>query len=250
MRAVHAEFRKLFTTKTGFLLTLVSVVLSGLLTVLVSVNVSRTDSASDALQTIITIGSNFGYLLSAILGIIGITGEYRHQTVTPTFLAVPVRSTVVAAKLITYLIWGAVLGVLNLIVGLALALPLLSNRLVDDVSLSAPGVHTSMWAAIVITAVFGIIGVGLGALLRNQVAAIVGLVLYLFIVENVLGAISAVQSVYKYLPGALASALTGAVGTPDNIHLLDRTPAALLLVAYGLVFAAIGAAITVSRDVT
>ncbi|HEX3812951.1 MAG TPA: ABC transporter permease [Mycobacteriales bacterium] len=250
MRAVHAEFRKLFTTKTGFLLTLVSVVLSGLLTVLVSLNVSKTDSASDALQTIITIGSNFGYLLSAILGIIGITGEYRHQTVTPTFLSVPVRSTVVIAKLFTYLVWGAVLGLLNLIIGLVIALPLLSNRLVDDVSLSASGVRTSMWAAIVITAIFGIIGVGLGALLRNQVAAIVGLVLYLFIVENVLGAISAVQSVYKYLPGALASALTGSVGTPDNIHLLGRTPAALLLIAYGLVFAAVGAAITISRDVT
>jgi hypothetical protein len=249
-RAIHAEFRKLFTTKTGIFLTLISVVLSGLLTVLVSVNTSKTDSASDALQSVITIGTNFGYLLSAILGIIGLTGEYRHQTVTPTFLSVPIRATVVVAKLFTYLVWGAVLGVLNLVVGLALGLPLLSNRLITNVSLSAPGVYDSMWSAIVITAIFGIIGVGLGALLRNQVAAIVGLVLYLFIIENILGAISAVQSVYKYLPGALASALTGSVGTPNDIQLLHRTPAALLLIAYGLVFAAVGAAITMSRDVT
>jgi hypothetical protein len=250
MRALHAEFRKLFTTKTGSWLTILSLVISVLFTILISLNIDKTDSASDALQTLITTSTSFSYTFAAILGIIGLTGEYRHQTVTPTFLSVPVRSGVVGAKLVCYLIWGALMGVLNLIVTVALGLPLLKHRLIADVSLSADGVHSTMLSAIIITAIFGIIGVGVGALVRNQAAAIVILVLYLFLIENILSAIHAVQKVYTYLPGGLASALTGSVNQPDGVHLLGRTPAALLLVAYGIGFAIVGAFLTIRRDVT
>jgi hypothetical protein len=250
MRALHAEFRKLITTRTGYWLTILSMLISILFTILISLNVDKTDSASDALQTIITTSTGFSYTFAAILGIIGLTGEYRHQTVTPTFLSVPMRSEVVGAKIICYLIWGALMGVLNLIVTVALGLPLLKHRLFVDVSLSAHGVHSTMISAIVISAIFGIIGVGVGALVRNQAAAIVILVLYLFLIENILSAIHAVQKVYTYLPGALASALTGAVNQPSGVHLLHRTPAALLLIAYGIAFALVGAVLTVRRDVT
>lgn len=250
MRALHAEFRKLFTTRTGIWLTILSILISVLFTILISLNIDKTDSPSDALQTLITTSTSFSYTFAAILGIIGLTGEYRHQTVTPTFLSVPIRSGVVGAKLVCYLIWGALMGVLNLIVTVALGLPLLKHRLFADVSLSAHGVHSTMVSAIIITAIFGIIGVGVGALVRNQAAAIVILVLYLFLVESILSAIHAVQKVYTYLPGGLASALTGAVNQPDGVHLLHRTPAALLLIAYGIAFAIIGAALTIRRDVT
>jgi len=250
MRALHAEFRKLVTTRTGLWLTIVSVVVSVLFTILISLNVDKTDSASDALQTVMSVTSNFAYVFAAILGIIGLTGEYRHQTVTPTFLSVPVRSGVIVAKLVCYLLWGVLMGVLNLVVAVALGVPLLKHRIYADVSLSASGVHSTMVSAIVISAIFGIIGVGVGALVRNQAAAIVVLVLYLFLIENILSAIHAVQKVYTYLPGALASALTGSQGQPDGVHLLHRTPAALLLIAYGLAFALAGAVLTVRRDVT
>jgi len=159
-------------------------------------------------------------------------------------------SEVVGAKLVCYLIWGGLLGVVNLVVTVVIGLPLLKHRLFADVSLSAHGVQATMVSAIVISAIFGIIGVGIGALVRNQAAAIVILVLYLFLIENILSAISAVQRVYTYLPGGLTSALTGAVNQPDGVHLLHRTPAALLLIVYGLVFAIAGAVITIRRDVT
>jgi hypothetical protein len=253
IRAVHAEFRKLFTTKTGFALTLVSVALTALLTILFGTNVSHDDgSGPELLRDLITIGSNFGFLLAAIIGIIGLTGEYRHLTVTPTFLGTPVRSVVVAAKIVTYAFWGFVIGVLNLVVGLAIAIPVLSHRSFDDVSLSSPGVWDAMWGAVLTTVIFSVIGVGLGALLRNQIAAIVALVLYLFVIENILGSIKAVKGVYAYLPGGLTQALIqpGSDFGTSGIHLLDRGPAALLLIAYGIAFAIVGALLTVSRDIT
>lgn len=250
MRALHAEFRKLFTTRTGYWLVILSLLLSAGIAILASLTVGRNDSPAEDLQGIITFTTTFAYTIAGILGIIGLTGEYRHQTITPTYLAVPIRSEVVAAKLVAYLVWGAVLGVLNLAVALILTMSLLPNRLYADVSLSAPGVHTAMWAAVVITAIFGIIGVGLGALLRNQAGAIVALVLYLFVLQNILSAIHAVRHVYTYLPGGLTAALTNSANVGSDFHLLHRGPAAVLLVAYGIGFAILGAALTIRRDVT
>lgn len=250
MHAVQAEFRKLFTTRTGGLITLLSAAVTGLVSGLVGANIERAHSPSDALLTIITVAANFGYLFGAILGIIGLGGEYRHQTVTPTFLSVPVRSEVVGAKLVTYLLWGAVLGVVNLIVALVIGYPLLSSRLFGDVSLSATGIRPALWGAVVVCAIFGVIGVGLCALVRNQVFAIVALLVYLLVVENIFSGISSLQGIYPYLPGGLASSLLGGQGQPSGVDLLGRPGAAALLVAYGLVFAAIGAAITIRRDVT
>lgn len=253
MRALAAEFRKLFTTRTALWLTVLSVLLAALITILVCINLKTTDeSGPGALKGIASIAAGFGYVFSAVLGVIGITGEYRHQTATPTFLSVPVRGVVVAAKLITYLVWGFVLGILNVLVTMVIAVPWLSHRGFTDVSLGAPGVMASLIGAVVVVAIFGIVGVGLGALLRNQIAAIVGLVVYLFIAEPILSSISGIHSVYRYLPGAAASALTGGnLGNNNSVadH-LSRAPAGLVLVAYGLVFALLGALITVRRDVT
>lgn len=250
MHAINSEFRKLFTTRTGFLLSLLTIVVSVGIAVLISLNITRDNGVSDALRTIIGVAAGFSYLFAAILGVIGMTNEYRHQTATPTFLATPRRWMVIAAKLITYLVWGAVLGVVNTVLVLVIAVPLLRHRLYGHVSLSAAGVHDAIWGTIVVTAIFGIIGVGLGALLRNQIAAVVGLIVYLFVVESILQGISAVRGVYPYLPGGATSTLIGGAGVSSDVHLLHRGPAVLLLIGYGLVFAAAGALFTVNRDVT
>jgi len=60
-------------------------------------------------------GSAFqgAYIFAMILGITGMTGEYRYQTITPTFLATPRRARVVLAKLGAHLGVGVVYGLLK-----------------------------------------------------------------------------------------------------------------------------------------
>ena len=58
-------------------------------------------------------------------------GEYRHQTITTTFLASPRRRDVVVAKLVAHSLTGALMGLLSLAVSAAIAVPWLHASGVD-----------------------------------------------------------------------------------------------------------------------
>jgi len=96
--------------------------------------------------------------------------------------------------------------------------------------------------------VFALIGVGLGALVRDQVATVVGLLVYLFVVEPIITRIGALEAWSKYLPGAAEDALTQI--SQSNQHLLAPWQGGLVLVAYGIVFAVAGTFVSMRRDVS
>ena len=185
-------------------------------------------------------------VLLLILGIIGMTQEYRHRTATPTFLVTPRRGRVVAAKLLAYALAAVPIGLLVIA----------TNVLVVEIYAGARGAAPSLtgdnlrvlagaWAALVI---YAVIGVGIGALLRNQVGAIVGALVYLFVVEGiVIRAIPAIAPLFTWLPGGALQALTA---TLDATDLLDPWQGALLLIGYGLVAAVLGTLFAVRRDIT
>jgi ABC-2 type transport system permease protein len=250
--AVRAEVRKLTTTQVLIWMIVLSVGLSLVFSGLFSGFADDNSPSARPIEVILNFTSGFPFLVASILGVIGITGEYRHLTVTPTFLSVPRRGTVVSAKLLTYLVTGLIIGVLSAGSVLALATPWLSAR-GFTIDLGSSSTIRIIVGVIVASAIYGIFGVGLGALLRNQVAAVVGLVIYLFVAEPILSSIPKVRAAYPYLPGGAASALTQTSdpnATPGGYTLLDSWQGGLLLLAYGLVFAILGSLLTVRRDVT
>jgi hypothetical protein len=182
-----------------------------------------------------------------ILGIIGITGEFRHQTVTPTFLNTPHRGRVVISKLVTYTLVGIGYGVTVVLLAIAIALPWTSAKDID-LSLTGNGIPGTLFGVIAGIAVYALLGVGIGALIRNQIAAIVGSLVYLFVVEGFVSALPTIRDYYKYFPGGANSALVGA--TQPGVTLLEPWQGGLLLVAYGIVFAVGGTWIAVRRDVS
>jgi hypothetical protein len=181
--------------------------------------------------------------LLLVLGIIATTGEYRHNTITSTVLVTPDRRRVVAAKLAAYLVTGAFLGVVAMAVSLALGVPWLSAR---DISLD--GLGAGDYAGLVVGGVYaaalaGAIGVAIGTIVRNQVAAVVGTLLYLFVVEPALTLIS--DDLYGYTIGGGL----GAVSADTGDNLLDPVPGGLVLLAWMVVLGAVGAALEQRRDV-
>jgi hypothetical protein len=88
--ALRAESRKLLTTQVWFWM----VVLQLGLTLLVACLASAFTEADDTgvpIEGILNGTVGFAVLIASVLGVIGITGEYRHLTATPTFLSVPRR---------------------------------------------------------------------------------------------------------------------------------------------------------------
>ncbi|WP_369134562.1 ABC transporter permease [Modestobacter sp. I12A-02662] len=182
--------------------------------------------------------------LSLILGIIGTTQEYRHRTATPTFLASPRRGRVVVAKLAAYAV-AAVPFALAVVAVTLLVVVLHGGARGGELSWTAGNMEVLLRSGLAIV-VYAIIGVGVGALLRNQVGAIVGAPVYLFVVEPVIRSIPATAPAYKWMPGGALEAMTATSQGPD---LLQAWQGALVLLGYGLLAAVLGTAFAVRRDV-
>jgi len=88
-----------------------------------------------------------------------------------------------------------------------------------------------------------LVALAIGAIVRNQVGAIVGLLIWSLLVESILFAL--VPSVGRYLPGRASSVLTE-IDTP---HQLPVTAGVLLFLGYVAVAAVAGAVVTARRDV-
>lgn len=252
IRLIQAEFSKLFSTKLWLWMLLGSFVLTAFI---VSITIGfdgQQGNPSPPLSTpegqrnlFSAAGASSVWVL--ILGIVAVTGEFRHQTVTPTFLATPRRGRVVIAKLVAYAVIGIGYGIATIAMSLAIALPWLSAKNID-VSLGSNGVPGTLVGVGAGVAVYALLGVGLGALLRNQIAAVVGALVYLFVVEGILSAVPVVRDYYPYLPGGANAALVGTF--VPNVDLLEQYQGGLLLVAYGVVFSVLGTWLAVRRDVT
>ena len=251
-RLITAEFHKLFTTRLWLWLLGGSVALTALYASLAIAFGDNPDNPTPPLaspggqRTVFSVGQGAGTLL-AVLAAIGLTGEFRHQTATTTFLATPHRGQVVLAKLATYALVGIGYALVCIAVTIAIALPWLNAKGIQ-VPLGGNGIPATLAGVVAAVAIFGLIGVGLGALVREQVATVVGLLVYLFITEPIVTRIPALHSWTSYLPGAAANALTQVAQA--NQEFLPPWQGGLVLAAYGLILAAAGTVLTIRRDIT
>jgi ABC-2 type transport system permease protein len=250
---IAGEFGKLFATRLWLWLLLASMAITALYA---SLQIAFSDdpdtwtlplSTPDGQQTLFAAAASAASPLIAVLAAIGITGEYRHRTATTTFLATPHRGRVITAKLVTYTLAGTVYALACTIVVTAIAIPWLSSKNID-LSLTANGLPATITGGIAAVALYALIGVGLGALLREQVATVVGLLIYLFVVEAILTNIPALDDWTKYLPGPADNALTGIALT--NQHYLQPWQGGLVLTMYAVAIAAAGTYLAARRDVT
>jgi ABC-type transport system involved in multi-copper enzyme maturation permease subunit len=240
---VRSELFKQRSTQTTLFLLLGMVGLVTLASALHVLAPSPSSLASPKHQLqVFEVGTRIGILFASLAGALAITAEIRYGTIRPTFLVSPRRSPVIAAKLTVGVLVGIVFGLLaeGLMAGAttaALAARGIDNQLGrgDYLQLLAGGTAAAaLWATI---------GLGVGALVRNQVATLVGLCAWILIVENLL--LPFVPSAGRFTPGATGLALAGSIAD----KLLGPAPAALVLVLYAAFAATAGWLATLRRDV-
>jgi ABC-2 type transport system permease protein len=248
-RLVRAELLKQRTTGTSLTL-LGSILALILLLILMHVfSLSRAHlSGAEGQLKVVGWGTSIGALFAALLGAMSITGEIRYGTIRPTFLATPRRERVIAAKLLATALTGIGVGLLAQTLAAGLEAAGLAVRGIP-IQLGAGDYLQLLAGGVGAGALFATIGVGIGigALVRQQVGAVVGLTIWLILIETTL--IGNVPSAGKFAPGAAAGAIAGAIQTQSPAKLLDPGVGVLLLVLYAAIAATAGVLLTNRRDV-
>ncbi len=201
-------------------------------------------------------------VLAPIIGVLCITGEYRHKTITTSLVLVPVRSRVLLAKVVATAVWCILLALLSLLAVAVVALPWnaalggVTSQVTDQVGAVVPGLVAS-------AVLLGLFGLGFGTLVKNQVAAILITIGGTLILEGILVALA--RAIFHYdlnwLPNAAGAALAGDIarglgggggggGGVGRLQLLTWWQGGLVMLAWGLGPLTIGYFTTFRRDVT
>jgi ABC-type transport system involved in multi-copper enzyme maturation permease subunit len=166
-----------------------------------------------------------GAIIVLVLGVIISSGEFRQRTATETFLITPRRWRVIAAKLTASIAVGAAFGALS--TGAAIVA---ADQIYWVTGYAFPFASSNVWSifggAVLFSALFGGLGAATGSLVRNQVAAIVGWLVWLSLVEHI--ASQLIPGLARWFPAAAGMALMRA----PNDDLLSRPVAGLILGLY------------------
>ncbi|TCO17995.1 hypothetical protein EV652_11616 [Kribbella steppae] len=250
---IQSEVAKLFATRLWLAILLATMALTALFA---SLNIAFNNSpdtlapplATAAGQQLLFATSAGGAQpLVAVLAAIGITGEYRHRTAATTFLLAPARRRVLLAKLITYGVTGAAYAIACIATVYIISRPWLDARGIN-LTLTGNGIPATLAGVVLAVTLFALLGVGLGACLRDQIAVVAGLLIYLFVAEPILTRIPALQDWTIYLPGPAANALTHT--TLTNQTFLTPWQGGVALASYALLATAIGLRSITHHDLT
>ncbi len=242
MRLVYAELLKIRTapwTTATLLLVLLAIV-----------GLGAAGTSSDASGSVLSLESDIvdiggiATIFTLILGILVVTWDYRHGTITQTFLAAPRRERVIVAKVVT----AVGLAVLLTAIALGLAIGIAEIWLGDQFQLTDENWQHAgriMLAAVL----WAVLGLGLGATLQTQVGALISAIVWFLVLELVLvGLGSKIWNIDKYLPGEALREFSSSGQFEEER--LGRTAAGLLAAGYAFGFAALGTLSVLRRDVT
>ena len=243
MNALRAELLKSVTTR---LLLWFGFGLLAFLLLVLSIHIGSSDvehlSEASGQRSTFEVAGLTG-VVAVLIGSVLVTAEYAHGTINQSFLAVPVRLRLLAAKLVAVALVVFAIAVLadaaTLLIaelwyqGRGLTLHLGSDTLAP----LAGAAGASLLAA-------GI-GVGIGALLRRQTGSIIAILLWLLIGE---GVISAAGDSARFAPGHALGAVVAAHanGSRDVLGVWAATIVGLL---YAAGFCAAGFLAVLGSDV-
>jgi ABC-2 type transport system permease protein len=244
---LRCELLKLRSTRTNFALLAWMV---GLVVVVVALHVlsfgAGVLSRDGNQMKILGLGTSIGALFAALLGAMSITAEFRTGTIRPTFLVTPRRTRVVAAKLVASMLVGVGVGLVAEVLTAGAEAAGLAARGIP-IELGGGDYEQLLAGGALAAGLFAAIGVGVGAVVRNQVATVVGLCVWLLFLEPIL--LGDVPSAAKYAPEASAGAIAGAIQSQIADALVAPALGVLLLAAYAALAGLAGSLLITRRDV-
>jgi ABC-2 type transport system permease protein len=244
-RQTYIEYRKLTSTPGAYVAAGVMVVLAlvGLVTnvLLAGTNgqpaLGSTDNVSKSLSVSAVTGTTM-----LIVGILVMAGEFRHRTILATYLGEPRKGRVLVAKLVLMGVLGALAGAVVFGLTVAVAVPLYAAKGVHDLPVD---IGRYWLGATLATGCYALLGVAVGALVRNTVGAVVGALVWVQVVEQLFLA-NVVPELAKWLPTGAAVGLTVPANPGQDV--LSPGIAFLVLLGWTALIAVVATAVNARRE--
>ncbi len=242
MRLLAAELLKIWTaprTLLGIVLAQTAIVLLGVITTVRSA-VQNEGSLPESLEMDVVGIAGTSLLFATLIGVLIATTEYRHGTITLTFLTAPVREKVLAAKAAAAVIASALLAVAGLLFSVGIAQVWVGGR--DDYDFGS-GELELVGRLFLTNAMVAMMGFMIGASLKRQLGAIILILGWLFFFEPALAAL--LPETMDYLAGPSIGGLLG-----DDPSAPSFARSLLVLGGYLAGFSAVAVVLTRRRDIT
>ncbi|MCM3883352.1 ABC transporter permease [Frankia sp. R82] len=157
-------------------------------------------------------------LAIGVLGVLTFSGEYGTGMIRATLTAVPHRLPVLWAKAVVFAAVTFVLMTISSFTAFLLGQGVLSSRHIDT-TLGHPGVLTAVLGGGLYLTVVGLLGVGLGALIRSTaggIATLFGILLVLPLIVHFLPS-NWSDNIDPYLPSSAGQAILSVVHDPTSM---------------------------------
>jgi len=259
MRVALSEWTKLRTlrsTRYALLAGVATTIGFAIIPALVNATRWNTMSAADRagfhpLETSL-IGVTVAQLAIGVLGVLVISGEYSTGMIRSTFAAVPKRLPVLWAKAGVFGLVTLVLALPSTLIAFFSAQAILRGHSLNGhdiaLSFSDPGVARAVIGGALYLTLIGLLGLGLGAILRNTAGGISALAAILFVLPPLTSVLPASwgDAISPYLP---SNAGTAIMQTGHPAHTLAPWTGLGLLAGYTAVAIALAAIQLRRRDV-
>jgi ABC-2 type transport system permease protein len=237
LRALRAERIRATSTLGPWLLLALSAALCAGFTALAIADASRTGvpdlASAQGAERLLSAGSS-AVLFATLVGVLLVTSELRHGTAVVAVTADPSRLRWLSAKLAVVAAAGATTAAVSQILTVAVGLPLLAQHHTPIDHLGAYLLGSSI-GTVVVGAFAAVWGMGIGAVVRNQVAAIVVAAVWTVVVEPLV--LASLPTVGRFLP---AGATAAVAVDPTDAHRLPPEAGVALWLAWALVLLATG----------
>ncbi len=236
---IHSEWIKFRTVRSTVVLTIISVTICVGFAIIAAAITDGALSVSNAL-----VGVQISSLFIMVLGVQIIGQEYRFATIRPTFSASPRRERVIIAKLVVVIATVAVAAVALIALSLAAA-AMVSSMRGNSFDLGESGNARVLIGTVAILVINGIFGFGIGCLVRQPIAGIVIVLVWVTVVESLIAGL--VEGAARWLP-LFSMANVNAQSVSSNSEFMGPVLGALYGAAVALALVALGAVRIRSMD--
>jgi hypothetical protein len=272
IRTIRSELLKLRTMPGMWVVLLLAFPLTGLFIVVAFLTAGShaiPHSTFAAVQRLsdrrLLLGAGFQSvtLLAPLLGVLCVTTEYRHKTITGTLLLTPKRSQVLGAKIVATALWAVGMSILTFVAVAAIGLPWDASMggaigsVLDQVGAVVPEL-------LLATVLLSLFGLGFGTLVKNQIAGVLVTIGGTLILEGLI--VFLVNLIFHYdlnwMPNEATAAFAGEIARGAgfggdgggnaslNFHLLPWWGGGLAMLGWGVVPLTLGYFTTFRKDVT